>query len=135
MKAACLCGRVSVTIPDRPTSVTFCDCNLCRKSGAVWSYFPRGALEISGETRRYLREDVNNPVVEVHSCSHCATTTHWISTRASGIDRMGVNMRLFQPAEVAGLEARFMDGLGWDGLSAPSERRPPGKIGVDVSIA
>ena len=44
-------------------------------------------------------------------------------------------MRLFHPAEVDGLEARFMDGLGWDGQSPPQERRPPGIVGVDVLIA
>ncbi|AWW75479.1 aldehyde-activating protein [Erythrobacter sp. KY5] len=135
MKASCLCDRVTITLPERPTSITFCDCNLCRKSGAAWSYFARGALIVNGETDCFQRGDIDDPMVELHSCSHCAVTTHWIASDASQVDRMGANMRLFNPSEVAGIEARFMDGLGWDGVSEIRERRERGVIGQDVLIA
>ncbi|EAQ27739.1 hypothetical protein NAP1_09102 [Erythrobacter sp. NAP1] len=90
---------------------------------------------MTGETVCFQREDIDNPIVELHSCSHCGATTHWIASEASQVDRMGANMRLFHPAELAGIEARFMDGLGWDGVSEPSERRERGVIGQDVLIA
>ncbi|WP_255478515.1 hypothetical protein [Erythrobacter sp. THAF29] len=44
-------------------------------------------------------------------------------------------MRLFDPTETEGIEARFMDGVGWDGVSETTEKRPRGTIGVDVLIA
>ncbi|MHA7819677.1 MAG: GFA family protein [Erythrobacter sp.] len=134
MRASCLCGEVTITLPSRPTAVTFCDCSPCRKSGAAWSYFPRGAVSVSGATRAYLRRDVPDPVVEVHHCPKCGAATHWIATAASGIDRMGANMRLFPPSEVAGMQARFMDGVAWDGESEPSLRRPDGTLGEDAFV-
>ena len=134
MRATCLCGGVTITLPSRPDMITFCDCSLCRKAGAAWSYFAREAVQVSGLTRSYLREDVESPSVELHYCGRCGVTTHWIATRGSGIDRMGANMRLFEPPDIAGMGARFMDGANWDGVSEPELRRPDGVIGEDAFI-
>ncbi|MBD2841159.1 GFA family protein [Erythrobacter rubeus] len=135
MRATCLCGAVEITLPERPTSVTFCDCSLCRKLGAVWSYFSKGAVAVTGPTRAFARSDVPHPSVEAHVCDTCGATTHWLATESSGHDRMGANMRLFHPDDLVGMEARFMDGLGWDGVAAPQQRRSPGTIGEDVLVA
>ncbi|MBV7266454.1 GFA family protein [Erythrobacter ani] len=135
MRAVCPCGAIAITLPQRPTSVTFCDCSLCRKLGAIWSYYPKAAVAVTGLTHVFTRSDVENPSVEAHFCGTCGATTHWQPTASNGNDRMGANMRLFQPEDLTGIEARFMDGIGWDGRSSPRERRPSGIIGKDVVIA
>lgn len=135
MRASCLCGEVTLTLPSRPDAITFCDCSVCRKLGAVWSYFARGAVGIEGETRMFMRTDMDNPVVELNACPRCSATTHWNASPASGHDRMGVNMRLFDPEQCAGMEAWVTDGRGWDRQSTPDLRRPLGIVGEDVLIA
>ncbi|MEE4200383.1 MAG: hypothetical protein V2I30_06710 [Erythrobacter sp.] len=86
-------------------------------------------------TQCYLREDVPNPSVELHYCGRCGVTTHWTATLASGRDRMGVNMRLFAPEELAGMRAQYIDGAGWDGTSPPEHLRSSGVIGEDAFIS
>ena len=55
MTGKCLCGAVSVTIDRKPDFIHDCNCDLCRKSGASWAYFPNAAAEIVGDAVSFLR--------------------------------------------------------------------------------
>ncbi|MDJ0978623.1 MAG: aldehyde-activating protein [Erythrobacter sp.] len=134
MTGSCHCGAVRVTVTHKPDYVNFCDCSLCAKSGGVWGYYESADVTVKGETRGYRRVDYDEPAVEVHHCPHCGTTTHWVLTEHLEGDRMGVNARIFEPAELYGVEARFPDGRNWFGETAPGDRRPPGKLGVDAFL-
>ncbi|WP_427963585.1 GFA family protein [Altererythrobacter sp.] len=131
MKASCVCGQVTVEVP-RPEYVNFCDCSLCARVGATWSYYPVADVRVSGETRAYTREDRPDPAIAVQFCPSCGSTIRWTLLPGDKRDLTGVNMRLFDPDELAGIEARFMDGRSWDGKSKAGARRPPGALGVDA---
>ncbi|MEP0391705.1 MAG: aldehyde-activating protein [Erythrobacter sp.] len=134
MKGGCHCGAVSVTVPQPPEYVNFCDCSLCAKSGGVWGYYAGEELTVDGKTDSYRRADYEEPAVEVHFCPQCATTTHWVTTEHFDGDRAGVNVRIFEPAELDGIEARFLDGRNWFGKTEAKHRRAPGKLGVDAFL-
>lgn len=134
MTGACHCGAVSVTVAHTPPYVNFCDCSLCAKSGGVWGYYESADVTVQGETASYRRADREKPAVEMHSCPACSTTTHWRLTEHLEGERLGVNMRLFDPAELSGIEARFLDGRNWDGSAPAQHRRPVGKLGVDAFL-
>ncbi|MEO0590202.1 MAG: aldehyde-activating protein [Pseudomonadota bacterium] len=114
--------------------MNFCDCSLCAKSGGVWGYYESAHVSIEGETHGYRRVDYDEPAVEIHSCPVCGTTTHWATTEHLVSDRMGVNVRVFAPDELYGIEARFPDGRNWTGETEPRQRRPLGKLGVDAFV-
>ena len=138
MQAQCHCKCVSLTLDRPPEYINLCDCSLCLKTGGAWGYFDPSAVAIQGETSGYRRKDYDNPAVEIQFCPVCGVTTHWILTEhivgddPAQNDRMGVNMRLFDPSELSGIEARTLDGRNWFGGTDPNHRRPPGKMGVDV---
>lgn len=134
MTGACHCGAIRVTVAHKPAYVNFCDCSLCAKSGGVWGYYEGADVAVSGVTRPYRRGDHETPTVEMHSCPTCATTTHWITTEHFAGERTGVNARIFEPAELHGVEARFPDGRNWFGDADPQVRRPAGKLGVDAFL-
>lgn len=134
MKATCHCGRVKVQIPAPPEHINFCDCTLCAKSGGAWAYFEPDQLKIEGKTQTYLREDYDNPVVVIHFCPNCGTTTHWRLKETEENEVSGLNMKLFSPMELEGIEARFPDGRGWDCESKPQLRRAHGILGKDAFI-
>ncbi|MEO1220886.1 MAG: aldehyde-activating protein [Pseudomonadota bacterium] len=134
MTGGCHCGAVSVRVPHKPAYVNFCDCSLCAKTGGVWGYYEEHELTVLGSTDCYRRNDYDEPAVEVHFCSDCGTTTHWITTEYFDGDRAGVNVRIFEPEELHGIEARFPDGRNWFGKTTPTDRRPPGKLGVDAFL-
>ncbi|WP_456152420.1 GFA family protein [Parerythrobacter jejuensis] len=134
MKAKCHCGKVSVTLARAPGHVNLCDCSLCRKTGGAWGYFSGAEVAVEGETQGYRRADYPKPAVEIQRCSLCGTVTHWTLTEHHPGDRVGVNMRIFSPPELDGIEARTIDGHNWFGETTPAERRSPGRLGEDVFI-
>ncbi|WP_326838755.1 GFA family protein [Roseobacter sp. MH60115] len=128
LTARCLCGVVGVTITSRPAFIHDCNCRLCRTSGGAWGYFPQAMVKTTGETGSYLRKDKANAAAELQFCRRCGTTTHWTFSKAfreqnEAIDLMGVNMRLFDPHDLKGVELRFPDGDRWSGAGSFDYRR------------
>ena len=132
--ATCHCGAVKVSIQAKPDYINMCDCSLCRKVGGAWGYFDPASVTVEGETATYRRGDYAEPAVEVRFCQKCGSTTHWVLTENQSGERMGVNMRLFQPEEIAGIEARTLDGHNWTGSAPAAHHRPPGLVGKDVFL-
>ena len=109
MNGSCHCGRVTIRVPAPPDYLNACNCTLCVKNGALWAYYPRGRVEIDGEARAYVRADEAEPYLSTNFCADCGSTTHWAPLAADAPDRMGVNMALFEPAELRGIEVRYGD--------------------------
>jgi len=119
LKLSCLCGRVRIEVAKKPDFINECNCALCGKSGARWSYFHPADIGVTGKTRGYRREDKDDPAAEIHFCERCGTTTHFTLTESAiarfGNVQMGVNMRLADEGDLAGIELRFPDGRNWSG--------------------
>ena len=129
MTATCLCGAVHVTVEHRPDFIHDCNCSLCRKVGAAWGYYSAAAFSASGDTTSFMRRDKPNAGVEVHACKTCGATTHFELAEAfkatnPDADLVGVNMKLFAPEELDGVEVRYPNGKDWDGTGASDYRRP-----------
>ncbi len=138
MTGTCICGAARITVQKKPAFIHDCDCTLCRKSGAGWAYYPLNEVHTEGQTVSVMRTDKADPAVQVHSCPTCAATTHFVAAKSftdrhGPTDVIGVNMRLFDPGDLKGVEVRFPDGRGWSGQGAFGYRRHPGVIGKDFA--
>jgi hypothetical protein len=95
---------------------------LCSKSGARWAYFHPSDVIVVGTTTGYSREDKEYPAAEIHFCTNCGSTTHFSLTASAvskfGNVQMGVNMRLADEKDLAGIELRYPDGRAWSGKDA-----------------
>lgn len=137
MTGTCLCGAVGVTIDAKPDFINDCNCTLCRKSGGAWGYFTASQVLVEGVTSCVMRTDKADPAAEVHSCRACSTTTHFtmaksFTQRHGPFDMVGVNMRLFSPDDLEGVEVRFPNGRGWSGEGAFDYRRPSASVDVNT---
>ena len=116
---SCHCGLVSLTIERRPDYIHECNCTLCRKTGARWGYFQPSLIGVRGTTKTYCRNDKDDPVAQIHFCEACGTTTHFTLTAEAverfGRDLVGVNLRLADESDLAGIELRYPDGRAWSG--------------------
>jgi hypothetical protein len=83
LKLTCLCGQVRIEVAKRPDFINECNCTLCHKSGARWSYFHPSEVRIEGATRDYSREDKDDPTAEIHFCGRCGSTTHFTLTESA----------------------------------------------------
>ena len=119
LNLSCLCGQVRIETRKRPDFINECNCTLCRKSGARWAYFHPSDVRVEGTTKGYCRQDKDDPAAEIQFCSNCGSTTHFILTASAvakfGNVQTGVNARLADERDLAGLELRYPDGQAWSG--------------------
>ena len=118
MTNTCACGNVTVTVKRKPGFIYDCDCNLCRKSGAAWGCFTADEVLAEGQTIAFARKDKLVPIVKVHSCAVCGSTTHFNLTQEyqaehPDLDQVGVNMRLFDAEQLDGVEVQYPSGSEW----------------------
>lgn len=120
VKLSCLCGQLRVETLKQPDFIHECNCTLCSKSGAQWGYFHPSEVNIDGVAAGYCREDKEDPGALLQFCAKCGVTTHFVLTPNAvakhGNVVMGVNMRLADEGDLAGVELRFPDGRGWPGV-------------------
>jgi len=121
IELSCHCGQVRVEADRQPDYLNECNCTLCRKTGARWAYYDPAQVRVTGPTRSYRRNDKPEANAQVHFCGECGATTHFVLTEQAiarvGNTLTGVNMRLADERDLAGIELRFPDGRAWDGAS------------------
>ncbi len=113
MNAACNCGGVTVELAHLPEYVNFCDCTLCRKAGAAWGYYAPRNVVVTGQTKAFARSVIPEPSLDLNFCPGCGSMISWTPTGDRPPERVGINLRLFDEAELTGIEARFPDGRHW----------------------
>jgi hypothetical protein len=124
---------VTVTVPRKPEYLNSCDCTLCFRLGTLWGYFDPAEVDVTGETRPFLRDDIE-VWLQTNFCPTCSAVVSWTALRDLDRPRMGVNMRLFDPADLLGLPVRFVNGReDSDDLSRrPLPRRAEVPFGRDA---
>ena len=105
IETVCHCGAVRVTLSRTPQRLTQCNCSLCRKLGTLWAYFTPAEVTVTGETEAYVQGDMT---LATHRCRICGCVSHWFSL--TGAERVGVNVRLMDPAALADIPIRRFDG-------------------------
>ncbi len=133
LKLSCSCGHTIIEVKKQPDYINECNCTLCSQAQARWAYFHPSEVEIEGSTKGYRRDDKNDPNAEVHACAECGSTTHFVLTPSAvarfGNTLVGVNMRLADEADLAGVELRYPDGRSWPGEGDFTYLRPPRILG------
>lgn len=114
LKGACHCQRTGWTLQGDPGSITACNCTLCRRYGALWSYdFEGGRIAVQGDLASYRRPGKADPALEILFCPSCACVVAWRGLRLEddGRRRIAVNVRLAEPTAVGALAIDHFDGL------------------------
>ena len=114
LRGSCHCGSVHWLLKGDPGSITACNCTLCRRYGALWSYdYENERITVSGPRTSYTRVGKADPSLEILFCPTCGCVICWRSLRVGedGRRRMAVNIRLAQPEDIADLPIDHFDGL------------------------
>jgi hypothetical protein len=110
ISGTCHCGAVSFQLHKQPEWLTECNCSICRRIGALWAHAEHREIKIiceEGATERYIWGDQS---IAFHSCKVCGCTSHWENLQATETSRMAVNLRMSEPAAIAGIPIRHFDG-------------------------
>lgn len=107
---SCHCGAVTIEVPGAPEYAIDCNCSICRRTRALWAFYPEDSVRVEGEpahTEDYVWGEKSLRTVR---CRSCGCVTHWKTLKPNDSGRMGVNMANFAPQMVALLEVRRFDG-------------------------
>ena len=105
-RGSCHCGRIRLLLRDEPVEAAECNCSVCRRIAGLWHYCPPDAVAVEGEGVSYQQGD---RALDLWHCLTCGCTTHWTPTNPF-YPRMGVNLRMFEPALWRDLPRRPIDG-------------------------
>lgn len=106
---SCHCGAIALTLREPPVEVSECNCSICRRIAGLWHYCAPGDLTVTGKTVGYLQGDRS---LTTWHCPTCACVTHWTAIDP-GYGKVGVNIRMFNPALWQDLPRRFVDGASY----------------------
>jgi len=133
IRAACHCEAVRFEIASPPEWVLDCNCTICRRYGALWSYYRNadGQAKLlktpnpeATETYRWADRAIN-----FHRCKTCGCVTH-IQVAADGFI-FGVNARMMAGLDPSTVIVRRMDnshsGFFWTRADEPvmKSHHPP----------
>jgi hypothetical protein len=80
-EASCSCGQLKVTVAAEPGRVSICHCLQCqRRTGSVCgaqARFPNSAVDISGESRLYIRVGDEGNRIAFNFCPNCGATVYY----------------------------------------------------------
>ena len=106
---ACHCGAVRIRIDAAALEGAWdCRCSICRRYGALWTYFKPQQVVVSGSTDAYMW---GRKMLAFHRCGTCGCVTHWQDVVHTGI-KMGVNARMLAPAALDGIAMHVTQGPG-----------------------
>ena len=112
IEGSCHCGAVTLTVPQAPEDLASCNCSICRRIGGLWGYYAPDEVVVSDPDGRLTGYVQGDATLTTWHCSQCGCTTHW-SPRDPALERMGVNLRLFDTAIWERLPLRLIDGASW----------------------
>ena len=81
-QASCSCGQLRLTAEGDPVRVSICHCLACQqRTGSAFGYqarFPRERVEISGQTRDYVRVADHGESRTFSFCPDCGATVYYV---------------------------------------------------------
>ena len=108
LTATCHCGAVRLELRRKPRLLKACNCSICRRYGTLWCYFRLRDVTVIGK-RSLASYSWNGRTLRFMRCAKCGCVTHWMPVDRRR-DRMGVNARNLDPAVIAGIRVRRLDG-------------------------
>jgi hypothetical protein len=120
LEGKCLCGGTGWRFSGLIEKVTACNCTACRRYGGLWAYGWVGEnVEFFGESKSYVRTDLDEPYLANQFCGTCGNLNSWrgLAPNENGKIRCAVNLRLTDLAPIADLPIRHFDGHDkWEDL-------------------
>ncbi|HKY95779.1 MAG TPA: GFA family protein [Kiloniellales bacterium] len=111
LTASCHCGAVRLEIDRKPRSLTACNCSLCRRYGVEWAYYTKKGVRVHASAKALVAYAWGRRSIDFMHCRTCGCVVYYQRRQDLGDDtRVAVNARMMEPADVAGIPVRLLDG-------------------------
>ena len=110
LKGTCHCGAVHLEASHPPTTVTECNCSVCRRYGAKWAYYKASTAHVSCSPDSVSSYSWGDREIAFYHCKHCGCLTHYESVNKSDDYRIAINARMMAPDDIEAIPVRRFDG-------------------------
>jgi hypothetical protein len=110
LAASCHCGAVRLELARAPRTLTNCNCSICRRYGALWAYYRARSVRVISAPDALSSYCWGGRTLEFYRCSICGCVTHHERVRKHPDSTVGVNARNVDPAALASVRVRRLDG-------------------------
>ncbi len=107
---ACHCGDVRLEVARKPRTPTECNCSICRRYAGRWAYYSSASVRIHGARASTVSYVWGDRLIRMMRCRRCGCVMYWEPVAKARPARMGVNMRNADPAAIADVRVRHIDG-------------------------
>jgi len=110
LSATCHCGLVTVEIPQRPRTLTNCNCSICRRYGTLCCYYRFADINVHAKRNATASYAWGDKWLRFVRCANCGCIVNWQRLSEPEKGRAGVNARLFEPELLGTPRIRRLDG-------------------------
>ena len=107
IEASCHCGNIRVAVKALPSSVTSCNCSICRRIAPLWGYYSLDEIEIKADKTSLSHYQWGDKMIYFHHCNNCGCVTHYSPVEG---ERAAVNFRMFSNETIKKIKVKHFDG-------------------------
>jgi hypothetical protein len=107
----CHCGEVRFEVTTDLSSVVACNCSICQKRGALWSFVPAEHFALRAGADDLKDYQFGKKSIHHQFCAQCGVAAFSRGTSPkSGAEMIAVNVRCLDDVDVAALKVTPFDG-------------------------
>jgi hypothetical protein len=106
----CHCGRVRYEVETDLGMVLSCNCSLCTKRGALWTYVGPDQFNLLSGKDELADYQFNKKTIHHLFCPHCGVGSFSTGKGEDGSEGIGINVRCLDGVDVDALTLTPFDG-------------------------
>ena len=106
----CHCGMVRYEVTTNLTPVMSCNCSICQKRGALWSFVDAAQFRLLSGEENLADYQFNRKVIHHQFCRTCGIESFARGSRPDGSEVVAINVRCLDDVDPAALTLTPFDG-------------------------
>ena len=106
----CHCGEVRFEVTADLSNVVACNCSICQKRGALWTFVSAESFALRAGTDDLKDYQFAKKVIHHLFCQQCGVGSYSRGKGPGGEEMIAVNVRCLDGVEVESLKPKAIDG-------------------------
>lgn len=107
---SCHCGQIRYDVTTDLASVVACNCSICQKRGALWTFVPPEKFALRAGSDDLRDYQFGKRTIHHFFCSQCGVGSFSRGQTADGREMIAVNVRCLDDVDIGALKLTPFDG-------------------------